>query len=200
MKLIGDVHGKYAQYKALIRKHSDTIQVGDLGLGFRRFPHGNYTTNPPHAEMVKANARFIRGNHDNPGVCRNHSQFIKDGTVEDDVMFVGGAWSIDWKYRIEGYSWWADEQLSQEEFNQVMDVYSVVKPRVMVTHDCPHSVNLQIHTHHYFDKSRTQQALQAMFDIHQPEIWVHGHHHVSVDHTIKGTRFICLAELEIKEI
>lgn len=200
MKLIGDVHGKFKQYKALIREHSDTIQVGDLGLGFRRYPHGDYTQNPPYDEMVKANARFIRGNHDNPNVCRNHSQFIKDGTVEDDVMFVGGALSIDYQYRIEGYSWWKDEQLSQEEFNQVLDVYSFTRPRVMVTHDCPLSVNIQIHTHHYYDNSRTQQGLQALFDVHQPEIWVHGHHHISMDHVINGTRFICLAELEIKEI
>lgn len=199
MKVIGDVHGKYKQYKNLIRQHSGTIQVGDLGLGFRRYPHGDWTQNPPYDEMVAAGATFIRGNHDNPSVCRNHTQWIPDGLVKNDVMFVGGALSIDWQYRIEGYSWWADEQLSQSEFNLVVDTYCVIKPRVMITHDCPLSIIPLIHSHHFNDNSRTQQALQMMFEAHQPDLWIHGHHHISMDHVVEGTRFVCLAELEMKE-
>jgi len=63
---IGDVHGKYQQYKKLIRSSPSTIQVGDMGIGFRRWPHGEFQTNPPYDLMVETNARFIRGNHDNP--------------------------------------------------------------------------------------------------------------------------------------
>lgn len=199
MKLIGDVHGEFKQYKEIIRKHPDTIQVGDMGLGFRRYPHGDWVQNPPYDGMVSANARFIRGNHDNPGVCRNHSQWIPDGLVQDDVMFVGGASSIDWQYRIEGYSWWKDEQCSQDQFNEIVDIYFVTKPRVMVTHDCPLSIIPLIHRHHFKENSRTQQALQMMFEYHQPDLWVHGHHHISIDHVVEGTRFVCLAELELKE-
>ena len=36
MRFIGDVHGKYGQYKKLIAEVDSSIQVGDMGVGFRR--------------------------------------------------------------------------------------------------------------------------------------------------------------------
>ena len=201
---IGDVHGKYSAYKRIIREHQNTIQVGDMGVGFRRLINyeGDYKAlpNPPHAEMVKANARFIRGNHDNPAECKKHSQWIRDGQVENDMMFLGGAYSIDKEWRNEGEDWWADEELSDDEFTAIMGVYCVAKPACMVTHDCPRSLYAMLHTHHFNDPSRTSPALEAMFEIHRPKVWVFGHHHVSFDQIVDGTRFICLAELEVKEI
>lgn len=198
---IGDIHGNYAFYKRIIREHQDTIQVGDLGIGFRRWPHGEYKANPPYDEMVKSNARFIRGNHDNPDVCKRHSQYIPDGRVEGDTMFIGGGYSIDWQYRIEDFSWWKDEQLSQAEMNVIIDVYLAAKPRLMVTHECPTTAALAIpHSHHWNDRDRTECFLQTLWELHKPQIWVHGHHHISVDHNIKGTRFVCLKEFEVKDL
>lgn len=198
MKFIGDVHGKYSPYKKLIRENRDTIQVGDLGIGFRRFPHGEFTTNPPYDEMVKANSRFIRGNHDNPGVCRNNTQWIKDGTVEGDVMFIGGAFSVDWKYRYSEFSWWDDEELSPHEMIVCTETFNKVLPRVMITHDCPASI-VPYMPYAYKPQSRTSQFFDCLWQMHQPELWVYGHHHHSFDGMFNGTRFVCLAELEIRE-
>lgn len=195
---IGDVHGKFEPYKKLIKEHKDTIQVGDMGIGFKnRF--GGFTENPPYDHMVRANARFIRGNHDNPGVCRNNTQWLADGLIEGDMMFIGGAFSIDKDWRTNGIDWWDDEQLSYSEFFELMKVYEDAKPKIMVTHDCPYNIIPYIHGSHHYDNSATQQCLQNMFELHQPDVWIHGHHHISMDHKIEGTRFICLAELEIKE-
>jgi predicted phosphodiesterase len=197
---IGDVHGKFGAYEKLIKKYPNSIQVGDMGVGFMNF-HGDCLANPPYDVMVKTNAQFIRGNHDNPHVCKRHTQWIPDGRVHNDIMFVGGAFSIDWMYRSEGYSWWPDEQLSQEEFNRIIDTYIVAKPRIMVTHDCPTDVVNLIHSHHNdFPETRTQQAFQAMFEVYQPSIWIFGHHHVPFDQVVNGTRFICLPELAIMDL
>jgi hypothetical protein len=35
-----------------------------------------------------------------------------------------------------------------------------------------------------------------MLDRHRPDAWIFGHHHVSRDFFVKGTRFRCLAEFE----
>jgi Calcineurin-like phosphoesterase len=197
---IGDVHGKYPQYKRIIREHQNTIQVGDMGVGFFKWPHGEPYANPPFDEMLHSGARFIRGNHDNPAVCRKHQMWIPDGTVEDDMMFIGGAFSIDKAYRIEDFNWWPDEELSYKEFENLVDVYNVAKPACMVTHDCPVVAVNAIHSHHRFDNSRTQQCLQILWEMHKPKVWVFGHHHQSFDKVIDGTRFVCLDELEVKEI
>ena len=72
---IGDVHGKFGPYKRICKEYRDTIQVGDMGVGFiDRYTNRSYS-NPPHYAMKAGNHRFIRGNHDNPGVCRKHSQW-----------------------------------------------------------------------------------------------------------------------------
>lgn len=205
MKFIGDVHGLYRQYERLIKENPDTIQVGDMGIGFRRWPHGEWQANPPYDVMVKQNAWFIRGNHDNPHVCRNHSRWIKDGHIlttkkDTKIMFIGGASSIDWKYRIEDYSWWPEEELSIEEMNGLQSVYEIERPDVMVTHDCPLDVIPYIHSHHFRDNSRTQQFFNGLLAMeHKPKLWIFGHHHKSFDMTILGCRFVCLAELEMKE-
>lgn len=198
---IGDVHGKFRQYEAIIREHQNTIQVGDMGVGFRRWPHGTASANPPYDEMVKANARFIRGNHDNLAVCYRHTQWIRDGLIHDGVMYIGGGHSIDYMYRTEGFSWWADEQLSPEQLELLLQMYREAKPHTMVTHDCPMFLYQALHDRVYKTNSVTPDAFDRMFGSdHQPKLWVFGHHHQSFDMTIKGTRFVCLAELEVKDL
>lgn len=208
MKLtcIGNVNSKFDRYKKIIAKYPNTIQVGDMGVGFRKtqgIRAGEFTQNPPHYAMLAGNQRFIRGNHDNPGVCKRHSQWISDGTIENGAMFVGGALSIDKMYRQEGYNWWPDEELSQKELWDMTEVYCFEKPRIMITHDCPSEVGkiLLAESEGFFNKllSRTCQAFQSMWSTHSPELWVFGHWRYSFDRVLNSTRFICLNKLEIKE-
>ena len=201
-RAIGDVHGKYAQYKKIIKGAARSIQVGDMGIGFKQFNHDGdlvWSTNPPHADMVKHNARMLRGNHDNPDVCKRNSQWIKDGTVENDVMYIGGATSIDKHHRIEGQSWWANEECSYNDLQVMIDTYMIVKPRVMITHEAPESIAdailSSLNRTKFDDPSRTRQAFQVMLEAHRPEIWIFGHWHVDIDQVLNGTRFICLNEL-----
>jgi Icc-related predicted phosphoesterase len=204
---VGDVHGLFTQYKRIIKEHKNTIQVGDLRVGYRSLLDSNYgqvTGNPPHKLMADNNARWYRGNHDNPHYAKGHSQWIKDGYIEGDMMFVGGAQSIDAHLRQEGFNWWREEELSTPELYDVLDKYVAAKPKIMCTHDCPEEVltelapvfgKKKLETH-----SRTRQALQAMWEAHQPDVWVFGHHHRSFDGKLNGTRFVCLDELEVKDI
>jgi hypothetical protein len=164
IRLIGDIHGKIHDWKVICgATEHPTVQIGDFGFGFITTPEFN----------VKD--RFIRGNHDNPDLCRRHRQHIPDGKVEGEIMYVGGAWSIDWMHRKEGVSWWRDEQLSYSQFHDVINTYEDKRPRVMVTHDCPNSA-----VDHLFPwatpiPSVTSSAFDAMLDIHTPELWIFGH-------------------------
>ena len=204
-RLIGDVHGKFGPYRTILKESPyPTIQVGDMGVGFFRWPHGDPVPNPPHDLMVEKNAKFIRGNHDNPAVCKRHSQWIPDGTIEGTTMFIGGAVSIDRMFRVESFSWWPDEELSITELYDLTDKYLEAKPRVMITHECPELIANEVYrtiptvgngSTKLEDHSRTRQAFQSMWSAHSPEIWVFGHWHVPFDHVLNGTRFICLPEL-----
>lgn len=186
MRYIGDVHGNAALYRRIASPAGCSVQVGDFGLGFVRMP------------TLGGGHRFIRGNHDCPALCRERPDWIADGTVEGDTMFVGGASSIDRHQRIEGVSWWADEELSIVEFGAILARYAEARPRVMVTHECPGAIVTTLFPGHYRPQvethSRTRQALDAMLAAHRPEVWIFGHWHQDRDAVIDGTRFICLAE------
>lgn len=207
---IGDVHGKFKQYREIIRDRKNTIQVGDMGVGFR-YSHGpregELRPGPPYDAMVAGNHRFIRGNHDNPGICAKQAQYIPDGTIEGNTMFIGGAVSIDREFRIPNYSWWADEELSYEQLDKLFDAYLAAEPEIMVTHTCPQSlasamVGLGGNGAKLDPRfsSRSQDAFEQMLYHHRPKLWVYGHWHTSFDHIIDGTRFVCLAELEGREL
>ncbi len=114
-RLIGDIHGLVNDYKvyAIGDFAGPTIQLGDFGIGFGQSDYWHESINDYH---TVGKHRFIRGNHDNPEQCMQMSGCINDGNIEDDVMFIGGAWSIDnpvappgWYRRTAGVDWWFDE-------------------------------------------------------------------------------------------
>jgi Icc-related predicted phosphoesterase len=191
MRFIGDTHAKFGEYQYICDNVPESIQVGDFGAGFRSIPD----MGPSH--------RFIRGNHDNPEICRNHPNWIPDITVEKNMFFLGGGFSIDKASRTQGVDWWEDEELSTEEMYRAFDVYKETKPSIVVTHECPYSI---AHTLFYeprikwLNPSKTSQLLESMWDVWKPELWIFGHWHQSRDRIIDDTRFICLGELAYVDI
>lgn len=218
-RLVGDIHGMFNDYKFYslgigrsLKKdehYERSIQIGDFGLGF-----GSAQRDTNINEWMKENPqhRFIRGNHDNPAVCKNMAGYIADGTVENDVMFIGGAWSIDnpnappgWYKRTENVDWWKDEECSVEEFERILSIYEVVKPRVMITHDCPHNIAGEMFWGAGLLKgprynTRTGDFLQTLFELHQPEEWYFGHWHFTMKYKSGRTIFQCIGELDYVDI
>lgn len=208
-RVIGDVHGIYNRYKAILKETPyPTIQVGDMGVGFSKPYIGGaiaHRPNPPYDLMVEGDHKFIRGNHDNPSVCRKHTQYIEDGTIIGNTMFIGGALSIDKAYRYQGYDYWDDEELSHTELEICLEKFEAAKPEIMITHECPNSIS-NCFADTYGIKldpkyaSRTRTWFETMFGIHQPKLWVFGHWHNKLDYVNNGTRFICLPELETIDV
>jgi hypothetical protein len=196
MRYVGDAHGKVKEYIAITKSCDESIQVGDMGIGFTKIP----ILSPEH--------EWIRGNHDDPNAAKKHPNCIKDGTFNEKTktFFLGGAWSIDFQWRIEmEYNtgkriWWPNEECSVTHLQLIIDYYEKCKPEIVVTHDCPFEMANQIRSGHQWDKSKTRQALSTMFEIHKPELWIAGHHHLDMKITIKGTKFICLDELSFVDI
>ena len=190
IRFIGDIHGDLEAWKFLINEdnYDCTIQVGDFGAGFVRVPD---------EKEIDLKHKFIRGNHDDPQVCKESPRWIPDGTFWPELlmMFVGGAYSIDKEYRTIGVDWWEDEELSYQELEKMINLYINYKPRVMVTHDFPHSVAEKLFRGmggYPIKATRTSYALDKMLWEHKPEIHLGGHWHEPKDEIINGTRFICL--------
>jgi calcineurin-like phosphoesterase family protein len=202
VRFIGDVHGKWTRYKKLIKDAERSLQVGDFGVGFINVHTDKPYSNPPYDHMKRGQHFFIRGNHDNPGACKRHPFWIKDGGSafgRSEIFCVGGALSIDKERRTENYDWWYDEELSYKELCSIMDIYELIKPRIVVSHECPDSIISQVlyeqSRFKYDIPSTTRKCFDNMLEIYKPDLWIHGHWHFDYHKIIKGTEFIGLGEL-----
>jgi len=225
---IGDVHGKIKQYRALIRglpEGAKSLQIGDMGIGFKG------VSLYPAGSLLRGDHKFIRGNHDSPAACLAHKLYKGDWGYDatEQLFYLGGAWSIDQNWRVEGVSWWRDEELSYPELDRAYQLYVRVKPRIVATHEAPsraawhmleslvgggshapcptdQDMRLKGDEYAYYKQklgcvnTRTSQALQRMFEEHQPEYWLFGHYHASRRFFLGKTEFQCLNELDTREI
>ena len=161
-----------------------SIQLGDFG--FKR-EHDWFIEN------IDSNVHKINfGNHDYyPYLNEPHS--LGNYQYSDGIFTVRGAWSIDRDYRREGVDWFADEEMNYTEMMACLNYYEKIKPRIVVSHECPNTPREEFFN--IWNQSNTSHILEAMFQIHQPETWIFGHHHSPRNQVINGTRFICLPEL-----
>ncbi len=193
--VIGDVHGRIDEYYKILQKHKPeySICVGDFGF---KKEHEWFIKN---IDYTKHKINF--GNHDdttflNENYSRGNYTYYHG--YDNELMTVRGADSIDKQYRIDGISWWQNEELSYQEMNEAVGTYIKNKPSVMITHDCPQSIRDKIFN--IKDASLTSHGLQVMLDSHKPDLWIFGHHHKSIDIIVDNVRFKCLNELEMFEL
>lgn len=192
MFFIGDIHGNISVYLRIINtlpENSTSIQLGDMGLGFVR--------SKMELQELK-NHKFIRGNHDNPDVCRRHPNYMGHyGYIENcELFYFGGGYSIDKRFRTPFMNWWPDEELSLYHCRKAKKIYEEKKPKIVISHECPTEVKNYVLTN-YFKmnfSSRTELLLQSLFEIHQPDIWVFAHHHRYREVEIDNTKFVCLSD------
>lgn len=205
VRFVGDVHGKYKSYWKVVRDAEYSVQVGDMHFSYGFFKH--YGLKPE-------NHMFFGGNHDNYDIIADCPNSLGDfGTVvipdwsHGSFFFVRGAYSIDKQIRVaHNLGWWEAEELTLEQQNAAIEAYKEAKPKIMATHDCPHSLSKVLIDQGFGIPSvspintRTGRMLDSMLVYHRPEIWIFGHWHISFDKVINGTRFICIPELEYLDL
>ena len=195
--IIGDVHGKYKRYHEIIRKkdrHPYTIQLGDFGFKYDTLSNIDSTKH-----------LILPGNHDNYDICYNYPHFMGDYGYTSlngvEFFYYRGAYSIDRDSRTIGIDWWKQEQVDIEGFMKARELYRLKKPDIVLTHDCPEFlVRDYIGPEGIIYQNITNWALGELYNIHQPKLWIHGHHHTSKTTIYGNTKFVCLDELETYKI
>ncbi len=211
----GDWHGnwKYA-LKALRALHEDGssfthyVHLGDFGL----------EDNSDHCfrvnqfmENLGKEMWIVPGNHENYGwleaqpldsrgliVIANNLYAIPRGYRWEwaGVTFagLGGAYSIDRRWRVKNKGWWPQEVITEEDFNRVVNGGQV---DVLVTHDGPWLPPFSRNRFHWltrYDKRASKRnrdyIIKTILAIN-PKLTLHGHHHYAYirkwgDHQIVG--------------
>lgn len=196
LTVIGDVHGKYNEYKSITEHHKHTVQLGDFGFDYSIFDsidHGCH--------------KFFGGNHDNYDIIKSSPNNIGEFGVQNiggvEFFFARGELSFDKQHRVQGVDWWEQEEISMREMYNCIELYRQCNPDIVITHGCPSFLISEANLlprmpwakeNHVI--SRTGQMLDELFEIRQPRLWIFGHHHKSIVHCSGDTTFRCLAELE----
>lgn len=226
LRVIGDIHKARGLYRVFTDPESygsdlSSIQVGDMDLDYEWMVE---------SKIDPERHRFFTGNHDNMDRAALSPYNLGDyGTWSvpgfGDVFFIRGAWSIDNKsyYRhdvpkvidgvLEEKNYWPEtEELSLEQCNAAIALYEQVKPKFVLSHECPLDVVPEVTDADFtrnmgysqpFIKTRTNQALSAMFSIHQPKVWCFGHYHRRKRFEHNNTQFFCVGlrtYVDFKEI
>lgn len=202
MFFVGDIHAQWTAYFDWLKifDKRPSIQLGDFGFGF----------DPTIPSKWASQHKFIRGNHDDPTLCRAHPNYLGEyGITDEGIFYVSGAFSRDIAARkarmLQGGAteWWKDEEIAQEYFEEILAFYLRTRPAIVCSHDCPSNFRDTIDFMYSTAKMRNRTSdglLSAMFNEYKPDIWIFGHYHDSFDTAFKDTRFKGLAELEVFEL
>lgn len=187
------------QHKGGHRGLPCSLQLGDMGIGFPEKNQGYERDGLSYSPELGQEHKFIRGNHDDPALCRKHCNYAGDWEYfrRPNIFVVSGGFSIDHAYRIKNIDWWEDEELNDTQLDHMFESYKKFKPRIVATHECPTIIKKNAITNYSkLNKiSRTEEMLQNMFDWHKPEFWIFGHHHKKIELSVDGVKFIGLNEL-----
>lgn len=206
--IAGDWHGSAMEAldvisEAHVRDIPVIIHVGDFGIWRNDKPFLNKVESA--LDQYGIELYFIDGNHENFDMLyaksfkedgtryvRNHISYLPRGHRWEwqgvSFMALGGAASIDRKFRKEGYDWWPHELLTEHDIAKAIEGGPV---DVMFTHDSPSTApnaitdNLsgQMNARRSFGTQaletctwhRTQLA--RVTDAVVPKMLFHGHYH-----------------------
>lgn len=194
----GDVHGNLAWMRTLCDLAAQhgcdaVLQLGDFGYwphypdGVRFLQHVSR-----HATHTGLNVYWIDGNHENHDALAALAP--RDGfiTVSERCLYVprghrwtwrgvrfgalGGAFSIDWRDREPGKSWWPEEIPTVEDVERL----GTAPLDVLVTHEAPAGVPLEGYRLPAEDEVRAEEVrrhVRSAVEATLPTLVLHGHWH-----------------------
>ena len=221
---IGDIHGAYQTLNHLIKPFIDTcfIVCGDCGFGFSDTKYAKIQ------KMIKANfdaglekrnnyLLFFRGNHDDPSyfeapiseyINTHRFRLIEDFTTVkvagEVVMCIGGAVSVDRRFRKVNSSYWFGEEISYKNFD-MHDYVASELITILATHSAPKKyvsayiphpdwvrISFDVDKKLALDCDREDKVLENMYKNYPAPKWIHGHYHFSGVRPIEHGELISL--------
>lgn len=202
--ITGDTHRDFSRLYNLNKNEDDMLIVlGDAGINYclneedikykeylKRFKlkifciRGNHEERPENIETYKEIEMFggkVFVEKDYPNLI-----FAKDGEIYNidgkSVLVIGGAYSVDKKYRLlYGNKWFKDEQLTKEEMNSIL--YNVKGKHfdIVLTHTCPYKYEPREMFIKGLEQSKVDKSMEHFLDEIEENIsydkWYCGHYH-----------------------
>ena len=202
--ITGDMHRDFSRLNDFpFEKEDMLIILGDVGINYCLDERDNELKR--YLELLNITLFCVRGNHeerpenihtyqettmfDGKVYLENefpHLIFAKDGETYNiagkRVLVIGGAYSVDKKYRIAcGYKWFNSEQLDEQEKNSILSKVKGQHFDIVLSHTCPYKyepveVFLPGLDQFMIDKSMERFLNQVEKNIDYDK-WYCGHYH-----------------------
>lgn len=214
--ICGDIHGNYGKLNQLINRHKPekVLCCGDFGY-FPKWHGHTYVNNYGRIKTIDQyciNTNGIPvywcdGNHEDhhalqelakkdPPCFMENVYYMKRGSVLklDDgrnVLFMGGALSIDRAWRVLNESYWKEEVLTEEDLKSLPDT----NIDIVISHTAPTDFKFRTPLGKEIpDTSR--DILQYVFEKYHPKLWYFGHFHAYNAGTHKKCNWFGLADCD----
>ena len=200
--IIGDTHGYFHFLNVLINRRLPKIvfQCGDFGF-WPKFPSIK-------VKNGKTDVFLCDGNHeDHESLLKLENNeifpnvfYMKRGsylTLEDgrNVLFMGGALSVDKDYRTPGLDWFPEETISQKDIENLPDI----NIDIIISHTAPQEFEIKnmevigyMKDKKINDPSRI--ALSYVYEKYKPKLWYFGHFHRFNTGVYENCKWTCLPD------
>jgi predicted phosphodiesterase len=217
--ITGDIHGYWGHLNTLINKKNPDILIICGDFGYWPHFHKNkdfhkkgvswdqYGIKNPNTDIY-----WIDGNHENheaiASMIADHGRnnpikmdkFINGNvyymprcttmTMNDiNCLFIGGAVSIDKSSRVEGISWWRNEELSYSDYLNLPNE----NLEVVFSHTVPSFAFDKMPEITQFLSAKFQDSsckiLEEVFYNYKPKQWYFGHFHKEYHFNFEGCEF-----------
>lgn len=215
--LKGDIHGNLFEVIDFINrfdlgKNDNIIILGDCGIAWRKDKKDliqNIKLWNECGNGVKL--YFLDGNHENFNILNSLPIENNMGKIADNIyhlrrgqvyefenkkiLVCGGADSIDKYRRVESFTWWKEETISQE----TIDGIPAGHYDYILTHCCPRSIfeenKIYLSTLQFLNENKINHNSEDMLEQLKDKItfdhWYFGHYHINRD---LNEKFTCLFE------
>jgi Icc-related predicted phosphoesterase len=200
--ITGDIHNNFSQLNELInRRNADLIICcGDFGY----WPNVKWSDPFSNIKLQKTKKLlWCDGNHENHWALRDRTTdelapniiYMPRGSIyqlEDgrNIMFMGGAHSIDQEMRQVGINWFPEETIAQKDLYNLPDI----KVDIFITHTCPMELLPDLLP---WDERKTPEpsnyALTTLWKEYMPSLWFFGHWHRYTTGRLNQTKWYALS-------
>lgn len=211
--VVGDLHGDFAALNKLIKdkRPGIVLQCGDFGFwpGHRHFDPAKWL------KPGQCRVHFADGNHENHNAL---AQAVREGRLENphnvfyqprgsvltlpdgqNVLFAGGALSVDNLIRIPSRDWFPDlELLTGDDLTRFPDPKQV-QIDIVVSHTAPREFHVQGLPYgswpSWWDRTPdlSAQTLSIILKDYKPARWYLGHFHTFQEGEFDGCRWTALS-------
>lgn len=204
----GDVHGQFSQLNRLIndQKPSIVLCCGDWGY----WPDYGKEHSLKRIKTQGAKIYWCPGNHEQWDVLEERYGRRGPAPIEikedvfycpvgsrlevngKQILFAGGADSIDKNYRTMGYDWFPQELLNIDDVDYIMN--SALRTHIVISHTCPSLFDMSRSGRYDKWNDPTRRALDIILEQLSPEQWFFGHWHFFLQGRFGKTYWTCLNE------